>query len=121
MWIAFCGAEAAIANCFDYPFVACFFRFAQYAFIRSDCALRLAGLRRFRLVAVCAGPVNATVNGFLGGLPRRLTGVPNASIARFSLSRSEIKSARICSVFISRNDTTAVRTPTLHAADLEIV
>jgi len=61
-------------------------RFAQYAFIRTDCAFRLAGLRPLRLAAVFTGAVIVAANGFFGGRPRRLIGVPKASIARLSLS-----------------------------------
>ena len=42
------------------------------------------------------------VSGFFGGLPRRFAGPWRASMARFSLSRSAIRSVMICSVGIER-------------------
>ena len=61
---------------------------------------------RFRLraargaLAGLAGADAAVAEALAGGRPRRFAGAPSASIARFSLSRSAIKSATICSVGI---------------------
>ena len=72
-----------------------FFRFAaQYAFIRSACALRRAALWRLRF-----GAEGAVGTAFCG-LPRRFAEPWRASMARFSLSRSAISRAMIWSVGI---------------------
>ncbi|HMD48534.1 MAG TPA: hypothetical protein VKG79_05530, partial [Bryobacteraceae bacterium] len=71
-------------------------------------ALRFAGLSPLAFFAEgLMGAVNNAAKGFFGGRPRRFTGVPRASIARLSLSRSEIRNARTCSIFISRHGSTA--------------
>ena len=73
------------------------FRFAaQYAFIRTPCALRWAELmvRRLRFTGTAIGAGAATAASF-GGLPRRLAGPPRTSMARFSLSRSAMSRARM--------------------------
>jgi hypothetical protein len=87
-------------------------RFARFA--KGDGALpALMAAQRFRAAfAIALRPaalsvrlrfVGATVRGpfwCIGGRPWR-AGPSRASMARFSLSRSEIKTARICSVAIS--------------------
>jgi len=75
-----------------------FLRFAQYAFMRSAWAFRCAPLRRFRLGPETSGAVGTAA--FFGGLPRCFVEPRRASIARFSLSRSAISRAMMCSVGI---------------------
>lgn len=74
-----------------YPFAAPF-RCFQYRFIRSDWALRCAAERTGRFVTGDA-PM-----ALLGGLPRRLIGPSNASMALFNLFRSSINMVRICAM-----------------------
>ena len=87
----------------NYPF-ACFRRFAQAAFIFRESAFFCAAVMglRFLLGAEVATTGSAIAGGFeaLGERPRRFTGAPRASIARFNLSLSEIKRVRIWSVAI---------------------
>src|SRR5579863_824487 len=79
------------------------FRFAaQKAFMRAACFFRSAAVKARRFVGSATLAVVTCV--LLAGLPRRLTGAPSASIARFSLSRSEIRRERICSVGILDED-----------------
>jgi hypothetical protein len=67
---------------------------AHRFFVAATMALRPA-TPRVRLRATGAGGGEA-----FAGRPRRFTGSPSASIARLSLSRSEIRRDRICSVGI---------------------
>jgi hypothetical protein len=85
-------------------YLAAFFLPAQYFRIRSACCLRCAAVKvRFFLAGAAEAATVATVaRGFFGGRPRRFVGPCRASIARFSLSRSSIRSVRICSVGIDR-------------------
>ena len=77
------------------------FRFAaQYAFIRADCFFRCAALIPF---LPC--PASFPMAMDFGGRPRRFAPW-SASIARFSLSRSSIKSATISSVGIQADGIT---------------
>ena len=64
--------------------------------MRSACAFRRAALWRFRFGAEPSGA--AGVAAAFGGLPRRFAEPWRASIARFSLSRSVISRAMMCSV-----------------------
>jgi hypothetical protein len=76
----------------DY-FPAFFRRFAQNAFIRRDWAFRLAADIRRRGAGEGGAVAVAAANGFFGGRPRLFSGPCNASIARFSLSRSAMSNA----------------------------
>ena len=79
-----------------------FLRFAQYAFMRFDCAFRAAApIPLCRFFAGAGAGVMAAINGFLGGRPRRFTGPCSASMARLSRSRSAMSKASIWSVGIS--------------------
>jgi hypothetical protein len=75
------------------------FRFAaQYAFMRSACALRRAALWRLRFGVTAIEGVNAVATGALGGLPLRLVVPCSAAIAWFNLSRSAISREMMWSV-----------------------
>jgi hypothetical protein len=75
---------------------------AQRFFAAATIALRVAALSLRFGFANGAASAGAAVFRAPGGRPRRFpVGPPRASMARFSLSRSEIKTARICSVDIS--------------------
>ena len=73
-------------------------RFAHISFMRLPCAFLWAAVK-VRPLFFGVGP-GFMVTVFLGGRPRRLVGLWRASIARFSLSRSAINKATICSVGI---------------------
>jgi hypothetical protein len=85
------------------PYFSAFLRFAQYWRMRTLAASRCAGVRFFRLfVADVAGAVSGTgMAAFFGGRPRCFNGAPRASIARFSLSRSDMRRERIWSLSMS--------------------
>jgi hypothetical protein len=71
----------------DYSYFAAFRFAAQYAFIRSDCALLWAADRFLRFGAITAEGRSVAM-GFFDGRPRRFTGPWSASMAWLSLSRS---------------------------------
>ncbi len=82
----------------------CFRFFAQYSFMCFACSrfrdafqVLFFGATPFITVV---GADDALSRRFFGGLPLRFTPSWSAAMARFNLSRSWIKSARICSVGI---------------------
>jgi len=76
------------------------FRFAaQKAFILSPCFFRCAAVNVRRFGAE-SGPIVSSETG----RPAAFADDPKASIARFSLSRSKIKSVTMCSVDIHAKD-----------------
>ena len=74
---------------------------AQRFFAPATMALRPAALSLRLRGRAGMGDTGAGGCPAFAGRPRRFTGAPSASIARLSLSRSEIKSDTICSVDIS--------------------
>jgi hypothetical protein len=82
------------------PLYSAAFFSAQLFFCARAIFFLVAALNGFRSLGADSAAV--TASGFFGGLPRRLTVPVRASIARFSLSRSAMRRARMWSVGIER-------------------